>query len=365
LADHAYGDVKNSSTVTTSQLLTGKYSVLAQWYDILGFNQQNIARHELYANFDNKSAVEPLVGSGFAVHMGTGFHMSMAWTALFNLLESFVDTCNDLSARILPQEDMNKIPPYPSSGRIENHLQATTPSIKQLSNMNLGTNAEIVQAWNQRVVENEQKCASIQANKKYSDTSNNKPDIVCPHVWIVGEATGITTAPQLKRFLRPFLTTSHKNKHKDGWMVDGSPDKNPRTGFYGSIPQSFFEMKIPLDTAPAKFLTILSMRSYGGIWKDSLLRLDVAIERNTPYTSADDTFDMPLPPETNATAIYHDHDKATFEISGYQEEQTSVHYPFKFELPGHGAAEGDVLTIKGTLQEGKMFKIHGIIICRF
>jgi len=367
IADHAYGDEKNQS-VTDSQTLTGYYSVLAQWYDIMAFNHQNVARHELYANFNNKTATEQLVGGEYILHMGTGFHLGMAWVALFNFLEAIIDTCNDLGARTRIHET-DEIPQHPSSGRIEDHLAATTPAVKQLSKLAKwgdGRNAEIVKVWKERVHENEQRCAAIRASHKNGENNERDADVLCPHVWMIGRGTGINTFPELKKFLNPFLLTKHDTK-EDGWRAQGKPRENPRTGWYGRKNGAEFKMRIPLETAPARYITIISMKSFGPDWRESLFRLEVEIERNTPLELAPNAnITMPIPEGTeNATAIYHDQDKATFEIEGWHKQKVSVHYPFKFELPGHGAAEGDAVILKGILQGGKMFKIHGIAICRF
>ena len=131
LADHSYGFWQQ----TKMNLLSGWYAALASWYDVMAFNNMNVARHELIGNYENTSAIEQLVGNNFELHLGAGFHIGMAWTTLFNFLEAVVDTCNDLGRA---SDDTNEFikgetTAIVNSSRIESALN--TPPIKQLSKL--------------------------------------------------------------------------------------------------------------------------------------------------------------------------------------------------------------------------------------
>ena len=175
IADHMYGHDK----VADQHVLSGYYAALAAWHDVMAFNHANAVRHELIGNFENGTAVMQLMGSDYNLHMGAGFHIGMAWTALFNFLESFVDNCNDISAAEVPMEDSAT-----ASGRIDYVLKS--PPVKQLSKLSKEGKSVIsgvVDLWKQRDEEAKSRCAAIIE----SDTNS----LLCSYAWVVGKGTGI------------------------------------------------------------------------------------------------------------------------------------------------------------------------------
>ena len=329
LGDHLYGVGRTS--LTKNHLLTGYYSVLAEWYDIMAFNHQNIARHNVLGNYDNPTAIAQLMGSDYNLHMGMGFHIGMAWTALFNFLNGFVNTCNDLNTRNHIYSGDRRV------GRIESLLKP--PSINQVSKLGQqeeGSVESIVQKWRVRDKRAKLRCDVIRNN-----TSEPSAETLCPFAWVIGKGT-TNTVQELNAKMNPVLESTN------GWHAFGKPVQNPRTGWYAKKANASFVLRIPVEMAPARTLTIISMKSYGPEWIHSKLKVVATILRKEATTHS--TYDPA---------------NATYEIEGYHSITTSVHFPHKFNLPGNGASFGDVIILEAVLIEGTMFKINGIALCQF
>eukprot|EP00985_Skeletonema_marinoi_P028377 scaffold24732_cov139-Skeletonema_marinoi.AAC.1 len=112
-----------------------------------------------------------------------------------------------------------------------------------------------------------------------------------------------------------------------GWKAEGFPIKQPRAraGFYAKEPNAHFSLKIEASIE-TKYMTIMSMKSYGNNFKDTNLEVDVRIERKGDDAAA-------------ATAEVAKSSK--YEVTGYHETRASIHVPHKFELPDGGADIGD------------------------
>jgi hypothetical protein len=69
---------------------------------------------------------------------------------------------------------------------------------------------------------------------------------------------------------------------------------------------------------------------------------------------------------SNPNDITNSHgEEASYEISGYHETRTSVHFPHKLQLPGGGAKVGDTIFVEAQLASGSNFKIAGMAFCTF
>ena len=336
LADHMYRP-SGRSRWDEQLRLSGYNAVLAAWYDVMAFNHGNLGLHHVMANFDNKTKIEQLVGGDFSLHLGTGFHIGLAWTALFNFIEAFVDNCNDLEMQSTPAANSTRSDVPSVSSRIDDLL--ASPSAKHLSKLsNQESIVDSLNRWKQRTEEARTRCSSMTAsnNTATACTGENK---VCSHAWIVGKGTGVNYPQELSRVLDPVL------KSNDGWVVKGRPVRNPRVGLYAEKENATFTMKFPIMENPINILTIFSMKSYGPDWIGSKMEIRMTIDHGVGNTTAPDV--------------------ATHEIDGFHEIKTSVHFPHKFELPGNGASVGDTLILEAKLVGGSAFKIHGIALCRF
>eukprot|EP00984_Skeletonema_dohrnii_P007992 scaffold2944_cov155-Skeletonema_dohrnii-CCMP3373.AAC.9 len=134
-----------------------------------------------------------------------------------------------------------------------------------------------------------------------------------------------------------------------GWKAEGFPIKQPRAGFYAKEPNAHFSLKIDASME-TKYMTIMSMKSYGDNFKDTNLEVDVRIERKGDVAAA-------------ATAEVAKSSK--YEVTGYHETRTSIHVPHKFELPDGGAEIGDSIVVNFRLVSGSYFKIAGLAFCRY
>jgi hypothetical protein len=148
--------------------------------------------------------------------MVAAFHIGMAWTALFNFLESFVDNCNDVAAAEVPMKDFAT-----ASGRIDSVLKI--PPVKQLSKLSKGGEiviSSVVDRWNQRDEEAKSRCAAIMKTDANS--------LLCSYAWVVGPGMGINTVEQLSPVIHSVLSSS------DGWAASGFRMLNPRTGWWAN-----------------------------------------------------------------------------------------------------------------------------------
>jgi len=93
----------------------------------------------------------------------------------------------------------------------------------------------------------------------------------CSYAWIINRSTGFGDSETLKKEMKKILL------HTDGWAVEGYQFRYPRTGWYTHTPNATFSIIIrdlPVDT---KVLTILSMKSYSGKWRNSKLAVSTTI----------------------------------------------------------------------------------------
>ena len=88
------------------------------------------------------------------------------------------------------------------------------------------------------------------------------------------------------------------------------------------------------------------MKRYGDNFKDTILEVDVRIERKggSKYTLTQTT---------------------KYKVNGYHDTRTSIHIPHKFELPDGGAKKGDSIVANFRLVSGSYFKIAGLAFCMY
>mmetsp|Transcript_2072 Transcript_2072/g.2333 ORF Transcript_2072/g.2333 Transcript_2072/m.2333 type:complete len:278 (+) Transcript_2072:499-1332(+) len=212
------------------------------------------------------------------------------------------------------------------------------------------------------------------------DSSSSSSLILCSYAWMVGKGTGINTVQELQRVLAPVWvvttnsSTSTTTDESSGWKVTGYPVRTPRTGWYADTANATFELRVPI-LVPTHTLTIVSMKSYGPTWIGSKLAVTVTIRRassssenkNNNKNNSTTTNSTTTTTSTSPLDDLDNHDTtATYEIDGFHDIQTSVHFPHKFPLPGKdGAAVGDEVIVRARLIGGSTFKINGLALCRF
>ena len=125
-------------------------------------------------------------------------------------------------------------------------------------------------------------------------------------------------------------------------MWAGYPVRQPRTGWYARKENAKFSLKL-VPTLETKYITVMSMKSYGENFVNTKLRLTLRVVQSN---------------ETNSEESEHT-------IYGHHDTKTSIHIPHKFELPGGGANEGDTIVVEAELVSGEYFKINGIALCTY
>lgn len=202
IADHMYG----REEIEHADRISGKYSGLAKWFDIMAFDESNVAYHEVVYNYLNDTAVELFAGSKYEPHFGYGLHLSIAWTALFNFLDAFVDNCNDFNG----MQSTTGTSGDNDSSDLESVLKA--PSLKYLPALSQDLKVpSLVEIWNQ------------EAQNRTSQCSEDIPSSYTKHAnfMFLVFAGGVDTQEDLRNVLEPVLKWSR------GWEVKGNIQENP------------------------------------------------------------------------------------------------------------------------------------------
>ncbi|KAL7516099.1 hypothetical protein ACHAWX_001155 [Stephanocyclus meneghinianus] len=113
--------------------MTGMIAKVASWFGLMTVSHANVVKHELWRNFNNESVVESIMGTGFNLHYGLGFHISAAWVLLFSFLSVFVESCEGLQSVSKHEEKQGMIilpkkylAPYKQGGDLESLLNEWT-----------------------------------------------------------------------------------------------------------------------------------------------------------------------------------------------------------------------------------------------
>ncbi|KAL7510385.1 hypothetical protein ACHAXN_007315 [Cyclotella atomus] len=299
---------------------TARYYASSSWHDLLYINYANIARHTLLRRYE-QNRTEPLLGGKFQVHGGMGFHISMAWTAVFNFMSLMMDACFDyIEGEHKPQITLERWDREANLSSLENVPWGSSPS-KHIGGLHRTSDPySVKQEWIFNMKEDEAHCASL------NDSNEVQP--VCTHAWMINKLAGIMQPRDITRAMKPVLKSSF------GWEASGHFYSFPRLGYYASEKYANFYLEIPV-TAPTVYFTVLSTVSYGPNFVDTNLRIEIDIG--------------------NDNAIYN--------ISGYHEVQSSPLVPHKFKLP-RVAKQGDVIHFNATLTSGSYFKITGLAFCK-
>jgi len=294
-------------------MLSGYLSKLSSWYGLMNVNQANVINHELWSNYDNSTRISYILGSEFELHSGMGNHVGVAWTLFFNFLSAFTDSCTDgLLGVGIPASSMplKFLGPYDESGSYR-MIQST---------------------WQTNQDRARNHCSKQQMSKERTEP--------CTYAFMANAMSGVNNVAELQAKMADVLKAS------DGWDASGFPKKQPKIGWYASKHGASFSLRIEVKS-DTNFLTIMSMKSYGPNFVDTILNISVQIVRKGD----------------NQQALASS--SASYEITGYHETRTSIHVPHKFELPGGGARAGDSILLDGKLTSGAYFKINGLALCSF
>jgi hypothetical protein len=343
MVDDFYGrpQAKSRPQVNSQMKQTGFVYSIASWYKMMSVNYANVVRHAVFANYVNKSVTDPLMGSGYDIHLGMGFHIGMAWTVLFNFLNAAVEACSDGEDGLESSFALSTTKWVTDSlaNKVSAETHQGTPS-KYIGRLQPDTTPDsAVLEWKDRVAIEEKHC---QKNGIASYVAVPK----CAYAWMFNRQAGIATPNDVSRALRPVLTSN------DGWKAEGRPkaiSQSARTGWCAQKEKATFSLKIHNVSVETNFLTLVIMKSYGPTFVGTKLVVVARVAHVGNHNNSN-------------TANSHD-EQASYEISGYHETKTSVHFPHKVQLPGGGAKVGDTIFVEGKLAEGSTFKIAGMAFC--
>ena len=309
------------NNISQAMETTARYYATSSWYHLLYINYGNAVRHTLLQRY-NENRTEPLLGGKFQLHGGMGFHISMAWTVVFNLVSVMMDSCHDfleseeepyitseLWEKEADLESLQNVSWAPASSKWIGDLQRTSDP------------SSVNRQWREALKANEVYCQSFESKEIQP---------VCTHAWMINKLAGIMRPRDINRAMKPVIKSSF------GWEASGNFYSYPRLGYYASEEKANFYLEIPV-TALTIYFTVLSTVSYGPNFIDTNLRIEVKVGRKNE-------------PEV-------------FNVSGYHEMQTSPLVPHKFRLP-QMAYRGDVIYFNATLTSGSYFKIAGLAFCK-
>mmetsp|Transcript_12817 Transcript_12817/g.19212 ORF Transcript_12817/g.19212 Transcript_12817/m.19212 type:complete len:931 (+) Transcript_12817:127-2919(+) len=394
MADDFYGDFPNQALHQTGDVL-----MQSIWYNLMAVNYASVVRYKVLPEvYDYEQAQaqaqarhhdhhhhhhHPLIASKFTTHLGMAFHIGMAWTMLFNIINAFVEVCNDEVLGLTPDAIENYILPSQSvearKGTADN---AENDSIVVPSKQNSSGDSDLILKLQQKEaptkyfsrVEREGQdqayTVGMQVAKNIADrdahcgnhTSINTNDTIfqpreCAYAWVSHQfpSTSFIHKEQLAEKMEEVIISNN------GWLADGDPITNPRTGWYTYESNSSFTMRIENITEDTNAVIIYAMKSYGPKFLRSKLSVTTRAERVVPLNDDDNVsihnfstsqhIDMKELSETFTTAI-----------DGYHDTHTSVHFPYTIPIIG-GARIGDTVILNAQLVGGSHFKIAGIAFC--
>jgi hypothetical protein len=372
LADDLHPGLNGGMDSEVDLEVTGKMYKVASWYDVMMVTYANVARPAALARYQSMSSPDPLFGSAFDnVHLGLGFHFGMAWTVLFNLLSSVVDTCADVASDRIVNNAEASNPLVAPAGANASSSKFAEPPIKYVGPI---SSADVAAPqWRENLRRKNEECDVLMRSNESrtvvddgsmgmeaQSTKTTKMSLrppysngVCSYGWMASPAT-LYTPQAIADALQPVLV------RQLGWTIrDGTVWTSPC--FATDMSNATFELAVRNVSAPVQHLTVFYTRSYLPTFQQSKLVLTVRVEslppssREQTTSSASPPLPQPRPPQGEVDV---------YEISGHHEFKTSVNYPIQFRLPGSGARVGDTIHVEARLVSGQEFKIAGLAFCR-
>jgi hypothetical protein len=253
-------------------------------------------------------------------HFGMPGHMHVTWVLAYSVLKATIDFCEDRQFR--------------DEGLRSSFLSKRTESLVQSDfspDLTHGVSwTSVSSQWHASDT------ARIHAEEDFcqSATSREKP---CQFAFITTPAGTVHTGKQLLKYLMPFETSNtgwspHNDIKSGGWQN--------KLGLVAKRPGASFSLKLKNIENSARFLTLDSLKSYGEKWANSEAQFNITIWSN--YTIEHET---------------------SFRVKGYHKQNTSISYPYHFDLGEHSAKPGQTVTIDITLVGGTIFKIIALMLC--
>jgi hypothetical protein len=252
LVDDLYGDMSLDAIEQT-----GSVYKTSSWYNLMSIAYSNVGRHAHVAYHRNNTRMYPLFGSDYKVHLGIGFHVAMAWTVLFNIVDALYEACvGDAVTPLLPTTPFSE------------------PNTKHRGRY--GPTHAVRQEWEANLLAKDRMC---NASSRIAHAFPRDEPIrrystgVCAYGWVAGSHPTLMYPGQLPRALAPVLAEA------TGWRAKGTPQGNPRTGWYAESVHATFSIVLANVSMETTSLTVLSMKSYGPEWVDSKLSVQLRVTR--------------------------------------------------------------------------------------
>ena len=310
--------VMNEEFFVQDNEISGIIYKVSNWFSLMGISHRNVISHKTFANFHNDEYVNSIIGSK-SIHPGMAAHIGVAWTVFYNFISAFTDVC-----------DYKRVSSSPTIVRSPFSNDVTAKSIgsyKENDNGNISTEWTNHQNNIHGICSSSSiagvgvRGASTSTPKNATAvTDNQQQQTPCTYAFMVNTMTSVATSNDVNKKMSEVLTSN------TGWKAEGNRIKQPRAGFYAKEPNAHFSLKIDVSIE-TKYITIMSMKSYGDNFKDTKLEVDVRIESKEEAPSAAEA------------------EEAKYEVYGYHETRTSIHEPHKFKLPNGGAKKGDSLVV--------------------
>lgn len=236
-------------------------------------------------------------------HPGMSFHIFMSWVICYYLLHLSLSLCDgSLDEPTSPEDqELGSLFAVPNIPAVHRPLLDEKLDIEQVHKL-----------WTTLASSERDRCQSV------------VPGSRCDFVWVANRVSEFRTAKDIDIFLQPFLTNNH------GWKAEGNSYVS-KHGWVAQKEKARFELQISADKMNIRYMTILSLQSYGEQWKDTKIHVQV--------------------------------NGKVFTIDGFHNSETSVIVPHKFELP-EMVKQGEFLKVVVELVSGSTFKITGMAFCR-
>mmetsp|Transcript_26357 Transcript_26357/g.55402 ORF Transcript_26357/g.55402 Transcript_26357/m.55402 type:complete len:523 (-) Transcript_26357:1139-2707(-) len=366
LLDDFYGGVPPS--VALEQ--TGNNYKLSHWNNLMAVDYSSTVKHKILAE---NTAWVPLLSSNFQIHNGIGMHMGIAWTIVFNVLDSMVNVCNDAEITSIRRRDREHNREHDAEDNAEDdpdnalglaidpyllpNLEKGEPSVHHFGKVRetKGDPDSVRREFEENRNGTTEFCREFESretNKNGSQASltSTSSNTKCSWYWFYNRFTQFVQSNQVRDKMNEVLMFN------DGWLAEGYPVRQPRSGWYTHSPNSVFSMKLENIPASVNYVVILAMKSYSSKWVGSKLAISTTVVNDSVIPDT----------ETNhASRVNWDgNEDSIFRIDGYHKTRTSVHFPHKVPIQG-GASPGDSIIIDAKLTGGSEFKIAGIAFCQY
>ena len=312
----------------------------SEYYDFMYVNYAKVIDRFVYSNSHETLFSPQWERRGKYIvdgHFGMPGHTMLVWVMAYGALQSVVDYCNHqqvIGQKVARQQQQQQQSPdailIPDAAS-DHFLAKSLPPL--LDNV---TWTSISQTWKQDSEKYSQHvhdyCAAI---------GENNTERPCSFTFLCSHLGTTRTARSLNKYLSRYTISK---KQDTGW--EGVDDmRNGWSNKVGVVPTKGVGSKIKFGIdnleSPVRLMTIHYMKSYGHEWNTSIANFKLSVLNGTKSEFESD-----------------------FNLTGWHNQQTSVGYPFEFDLgPNTPAGIGKRIELEVTLLQGIKFKIMAIMIC--